>query len=328
MSRKEPVPQVLVSFVGFNDQGRLSGKKDGAILSTLKKRKFNEINLLYNQPLFQSVDFKKIAEYIKKEILKRKLCQVVKIHEFFCDNPIEHNEIYPTLRELCKTIQQSNDRKLTAMISSGTPSMQVCWILLAESGELEIKLIRCNPPEFKRPIVENVKLSSALPKIISRISVLEDENKKLKKENEKLLPKLIIDLAKGELKVGSKIVPLSPIEFSYYRYFLNRKINQMQPLRLTDLTMPVEFLQNILNHHTKSFPASSSFRMEIESMLSKNLGYAVTTFRGNVSKLNKKLLTALNNPSLAAYYQIEVSGKRHSKHYSININPTKIKILN
>lgn len=85
----------LISFVGNNDAGKLTGKTDGAILTALSSRKFDEAILLWTPPA-EYCDYYKITNYIKSEIEKRKLCKKVTKIEFDIENPTDHNIIYPT----------------------------------------------------------------------------------------------------------------------------------------------------------------------------------------------------------------------------------------
>jgi sigma54-dependent transcription regulator len=47
----------------------------------------------------------------------------------------DHNQIYVELKNYCDRLNNADNRSYTAAISSGTPDMQVCWILLAEYGD-------------------------------------------------------------------------------------------------------------------------------------------------------------------------------------------------
>lgn len=56
--------------------------------------------------------------------------------------------------------------------------MQVCWILMAESGDFPVDLIRSNESKFGGQFVTPVKLGTGLPRIIR----LQEEVKTLTKE--------------------------------------------------------------------------------------------------------------------------------------------------
>lgn len=313
---------ILISFVGSNDAGKLAGKEDGAILTALKKRKFDEVHLLWNPSNDSSRDFKKIAEYLKEEIVKRKYCSHVFLHQFDCENVTDHNEIYPKLLEVCHTLTPGKDKKFTAAIASGTPAMQSCWILMAESGDFPLELIRSNEPKYGRPLVTQVKLGTGLPRIIR----LQEENEALRKQNESLIPRATIDIKEGRVSVGKTIIPLSPIEFSYYRYFAERTLRGEEFERVSGILVPTGFLRKIIDYHAESFPDSELFREELVSMLKSGKDLTTSTFRGNVSKVNKKFKSALQNRALENLFEIGRDGKRHSVSYGIRAPGNKLVI--
>lgn len=302
---------VLISFAGSNDFNK---ENDGAILTIFKdkKMKFDRVILLWNPSKFSN--FFEIAEYVKSALIKRNHCKEVLVNAFECEDVTDHNEIYPKLLEFCNSLNKKD--KYTAAIASGTPSMQACWILLAESGDFPIRLIRSDDPKFGKPIVREVKLGTSLPKIMR----LEKENKKLKKD---FLPNVILNVSKAELKIGDSKVNLSPTEFSYYRFFLERAVNGSEYLRVGIYETPLEFYKSVLQYHRDSFPNSDAIRMDLE----KSKGIVSATFRSNISKLNKKISTAIKDRSLSRYFTVESEGERHRKSYGINLDCQKIKIL-
>ena len=306
--------EILITFVGNND---FNLDKDGAVLTVFKKRKFDEVHLLWNVSEYKN--FFEIASYVRKEIEKRKYCKKVITHSFDCEDVTDHNEIYPKLLEICKSIN-SKDKKFTAAIASGTPSMQACWILMAESGDFPLKLIRSDEAKFGKPIVREVKLSTSLPRIMR----LKEENEELKKERKSLLPSLTINIRKGEIKIGKDELNLSPVEFSYYRYFIERAFKEEEYLRIDIDTVPDEFYKSILKNHRDTFPQADSNRMFSE----KNKCITTPTFRSNISKLNKKIKTLFDNNAASYYYLIESKGKRYRKSFGVNLSKEKIRIFN
>ncbi len=92
---------VLLTFVGTNDSYK---DKDGAVLTVFKKRKFDEVHLLWNPSSF--MNYYQVAQNVKSEIVKRKYCKNVSIHTFNCEDVTDHNEIYPLLLNFCKSIKR------------------------------------------------------------------------------------------------------------------------------------------------------------------------------------------------------------------------------
>lgn len=303
---------VLISFVGTNDNNRI---RDGAILTVFKEEniKYNEVHLLYNNSKF--INLYEIADYVRSEILKRRLCENVKIHLFYCDDVTDHNEIYPKLQDFCISVYKDGTN-YTAAIASGTPSMQACWILLSESGDFPLRLIRSDDRKWGKPVVREVKLGTALPRIMR----LEEENKQLKKS---LLQTVTLNVKRAELKIGNVIPELSPVEFAYYRYFLERAFKEMEYLRIDVDETPKEFYDSINKFHRESFPQADSNRIQNE----RNKTIASSTFRSNVSKLNSKIKNLFDDKAVSYYYQIESKGKRFSKSYGIGLPKEKIKII-
>ncbi len=315
---------ILISFVGSDDAGKLVGKDDGAILTALGKRRFDEVHLLWNPSNDTSKDFKNIAEYLKVEILKRKYCTRVFLHQFDCEDVTDHNEIYPKLLDICRTLALAKGKKFTAAIASGTPAMQSCWILMAESGDFPLELIRSNEPKHGRSLVTAVKLGTSLPRIVR----LQEENETLRRVNQLLIPRLIMDINSGRIGIGSTAIPLSPIEFSYYRYFVERKLRGENSERISGILLPTTFLKKIVEYHEESFPESDLFREQLVAMIKSGKDLTVSTFRGNISKLNKKIRTALQNHPLENLFEIGREGKRHSVSYGISAPASKLILKN
>jgi hypothetical protein len=312
--------KMLLSFVGTNDAGKLINKSDGALLTVFKERNFDEVHLLWNTTKNKDSDFLKIAEHVRREITNRGYCKTVKLHQFDCNDVTDHNEIYPKLISFCKLFPTSKDRKYTAAISSGTPAMQACWILLAESGDYPLELIRCREPKYGKPYVSVVKLGTALPKIIR----LQEEKEELLRQKNEILPKLVIHLSNGKVQIGNTLIPLSPIEFSYYRYFIERCIQGLEPQRFSGISVPNDFLKKIIQFHKETFPDSDLFRLELENMLRQGRLLSIGTFRSNVTKSNIRIRKSLNNPALSKIFEINRQGKRHAVVYSIQVPPSKI----
>lgn len=314
--------KILVSFVGTNDEGKhdekLNCKLDGAILTALKAIKnIDEVFLLWTPPSKDN-DFYKITNYLKGEIEKRKLCNKVNKFEFDIVNPTDHNEIYPKLLEFCK--RNVTGEEVIAAIASGTPAMQVCWILMAESGDFNLKLIRSNEPKYSKSLITEIKLGTGLPKIVKR---LESENKDLKK----LLPIVNMNISKGELKIGNELIKLSPIQFAYYRYFLERAKEEKKYERFPMFRTHLEFVKKIIKYHNDSFPESDQGILHTIKLLKNEDGIHIGNFRPNLNRINKKIKSILISESLSRYFIIESIGARQALSYGISLSGEKINIF-
>lgn len=311
----------LITFVGINDSGKLINKKheDGAILTVLSERKFNEIHLLWN-PTKDNRNFYNIASYLKNEILKRKYCieENIYLHPFECNYVTDHNEIYPKLLKVCKSLPKN--RIYTAAIASGTPAMQVCWILLAESGDFPLTLIRSDEPKYGKPFVKEVKLGIGLP----QIKKMQKEINYWTIEFKNSLPNLVLNLKSRQIKIEDNKINLSPIEFIYYRYFIERANQKKEFLEFTDSAlMPEEFHKKVLQYSKELFPAADSNRISLE----RTKGISTAAFRSNISKLNKKIKEVLENEKYEKYYLVVGMGRRFYKSYGIELSKDKISIV-
>ncbi len=317
--------RVLLTFVGSNDAGKLTGKNDGAIITALRNDKFDEVILLWNNNKTGSPTYAEIVNHLKKEIKKQKLAK--KVDDILLDikDVTNHNEIYIKLKKFTDNLKKNDGIVYTASITSGTPSMQACWILLGESGEFSeeypLNLIQVKDPRFGASANVPVKLDTTLPKIIS----LKDEVTKLRED---LIPIAVINIAKGTLTIGETPITLSPIEFCYYRYFAERVIEGSGEERFSGFTVSLDFMEKIYSYHEESFEFLDTNRIDLGKMIKKKEELAIQTFRGNVSKANKKIKAALNNETLADTFTISIEGGRGAKFYGIKAPAEKIKIQN
>lgn len=313
--------KVLLSFIGTNDAGKLLGKNDGAILSSLINEQFDKIILLWNETELGEIKFSDILINLKREIKRRKLVKKIEDNEFFFDDVTNHNEIYTKLKEFTDTLEKNNNTKYAAAISSGTPAMQVSWILLAESGDFSesnpLELIKVTDPKFSKSKNVKVKLNTTLPKIIG----LKKEVTELKND---LIPQAIIDINKGKLTIGEKIVKLSPVEFCYYRYFAERIQKEDGMEKFSGFNVSINFIKRIHKFHEESFPDLDANRIDMEAMIKKDYELPIQTFRGHISKINKKLKKSLMNESLFKLFKITNEGTRGAKFYGLKLNKEKI----
>jgi len=315
--------KIFMSFIGVNDAGDLIGRKDGAILTALKNDQFDEVVLLWNDNVNANIEFGKVAKYLKKEILSRKLADKVNLVKLNIKDVTDHNEIYKQLKQFCDNLNKSPQFSYIAAISSGTPAMQVCWILLAESGDFSetnhLQLIKVLDPKFGISKNIPVKIDTSLPQIVR----LKSELVNLKKE---LIPVANISITKAQLKIGNEIIPLSPIELSYYKYFAERVINGKGSEKFSGFNTSNEFLKRIIEIHREIFPDLDSNRFEIENILKKGIGLSIYTFRGNISKLNNKIKSVIKNDLVADNFIIKAEGRRGAKFYGIKAPAEKFVI--
>ncbi len=312
----------LLSFIGTNDAGILLGKTEGAIITALKNETFDEVKLLWNDSVVnENLSYADIMIHLKREIKKQKLCSKIDDEEFELTDVTDHNEIYKQLKAYSESLPKDKNIEYTAAISSGTPAMQVCWILLAESGDFSeqfpLRLIKVKDPKFGKSKNIEVKLNTALPKIIG----LKKEVGELKKN---LIPLAEIETEKGELKIGETKINLSPVELCYYRYFADRVAHEEKPERFSGINVPLEFIKKIFAYHEETFPDLELNRAGLKDYIKKGYDFPIQTFRGHISKINRKLKEGLNNETVFQYFKISYEGRRGAKFYGIKAPAEKL----
>lgn len=310
-------PLTLISFVGVTD-ARLAPDDKGPVLSAVQALQPGRVVLIATVTPGSQHDLVEGASKVKKAIARVAAGVQTTITTMDLTDPTDHNDIYPQLRELVQPYCGPKADTVAA-ISSGTPSMQVCWILLAESGDASLRLIRTVEPELSTKVVREVKLGSGLP----RITALEVENQELRAL---VLPQVKLRVKHGTVHVGDALIKLSPTQFAYYRYFLERckagKKREDRWLRISQHIMSDEFTSRINAYQYESFPdAADSDPVRLKK---QRPDIAVEVFRTTLSKLNKKIEDALQLPHLAKYYLISYEGPKNARHYGIDLDPTKI----
>lgn len=316
--------KILLSFVGTNDGGELLGKAEGAILTALRNEKFDELILLWNEAKVGETSYSKIVEYITKSAKKSKIVKSVSNYQLKLSDITDHNEIYHALNKFTDSLPKSDSIKYTAAISSGTPSMQVCWILLAESGdfseEYPLRLLKIKDPKFGKTGNIEVKLDTSLPKILR----LKNELDSIKKD---LIPQAVVNIERGILSIGENQINLSPIEFCHYRYFAERVIQGLGDEKFSGISVSLSFMESIYSFHEESFPGLDLNREDLRKMIKSGNELGITTFRGNISKINRKLSEVLESPTLISNFQISITGIRGAKFYGIKTDPSKLRIV-
>ena len=137
-----------------------------------------------------------------------------------------------------------------------------------------------------------------------------------------------MDGEKGEVFIGKEPIHVTPIEFCYYRYFLELIWMRTSPEKISSLETSLQFVEKIYQYHEESFPVMDLARDELRKLLKDEMGIAISTFRGNVSKLNRKIKIAFADDNLSSYYEVSSSGIRGAKFYGIKVPSNKIKIKN
>jgi hypothetical protein len=136
-----------------------------------------------------------------------------------------------------------------------------------------------------------------------------------------------MSIKKGHVKIGGSIIDFSPMQFAYYRFFLERirtsKNGDDCRYRVSTMFMDEMFIKKVLEYRLQSFPnyadSDGTYRRNKELMI------PVEQFRSHLSKLNSKISEVIDE-TLAEYYIIDGQGPRQAKSYGLKIDHSKVRI--
>jgi transcriptional regulator with PAS, ATPase and Fis domain len=165
---KSAAMRILLTFTGFHDPfvpSAVEGEMDtGPVLSVAADRPFDHIYLFCTPRLVER------TEETRKAILARHKKTEVTILEVPLKDPTNYLGILRQLRTHFSKINAANPgAQYSIAVSSGTPHMHACWILLAASGEIPARILQATPQEFvaegKSRVKEIDLTQSAFPQI-------------------------------------------------------------------------------------------------------------------------------------------------------------------
>lgn len=115
----------------------------GPILTVVAERPFDRVYL------FSTPKAAEISGRTADAITQRHPGVTVEILEVPLKDPTNYLGILRQLRSHFKKINVSHpDAEYSISVSSGTPHMHACWLLLAASGEIPAAILQSTPPEF------------------------------------------------------------------------------------------------------------------------------------------------------------------------------------
>lgn len=136
--------KILITFIGNNDC-YLSEGKEGSIISILNQREFDDLYILYNDARYLPYA-SEILLYSQKRFPNLK----VRYQEAESLNPIDYNMVYPAMVAAVQDIlkeEGTKDVEYTISLTSGTPTMHSCWILIVMGGIIDARLIQSSREE-------------------------------------------------------------------------------------------------------------------------------------------------------------------------------------
>ncbi len=152
----EKAMKILLSFTGFHDPYSNTsvegGRQAGPILTVLTNRPFDKI-VLFQTP--NTCEHTKSTVEAITEALPRIAIDVLDIP---LKDPTDYVGILKHLRRHAAALLSAHpDAELSISVSSGTPHMHACWMMLAASGEIPAVLLQAQPPQFVADPKQRVK---------------------------------------------------------------------------------------------------------------------------------------------------------------------------
>lgn len=169
---------VLLTFTGFHDPYGLGlvGQEEqlGPILSLVGEKSFDKV------VLFSTPNTEKNTTATEKALHTLYSGLIVEVHHLPLDDPIDYFGILRSLRTAFGEINERNaDVNYFISVTSGTPQMHACWVLLAASGEIPARILNVPPTRFiskDRPLISEMNLASSdLPTVRPSLYASEDQ---------------------------------------------------------------------------------------------------------------------------------------------------------
>lgn len=154
--------KVLLTFAGFHDPyavGLVGNEEQaGPILSLVRASDFNKL-IIFSTP---NTDGNTSAT---QEVLCASASDLtVERRDLPLDDPTDYAAILRELRKHIAEICGSDERtEYFISVTSGTPQMHACWLLLAASGEIPARILNVRPLRFiskDRPLISELNLAS------------------------------------------------------------------------------------------------------------------------------------------------------------------------
>jgi transcriptional regulator with AAA-type ATPase domain len=167
---------VLLTFTGFQDPYAIGlvGQDEqlGPILSLVAARPFDRI-ILFSTPSTEK------NTSATRDVLQSFYPKTgIEIKDLLLHDPTDYVAILRGLRTHIREITDSTSKaSYFIAVSSGTPQMHACWVLLAASGEIPAHILNVRPPRFvskERPVVFEADLTATeFPLVRSNICAVE-----------------------------------------------------------------------------------------------------------------------------------------------------------
>lgn len=184
--RKVSLMEILLTFVGNNDCHL--PEKTGPIIQILERMSFDIVYLFYNDEKYLPAA-SKILKYTRMHF------PTIKMHytAALSSNPIDYNTVYPAMYNAIHEIKANNpSAAYTVSLTSGTPTMHACWLLIVQGGILPARLIQVS----RESGIDEVNLSLDDFPAIKSTKAVKVELTRLSRENQVLKNRLGLPMEK------------------------------------------------------------------------------------------------------------------------------------
>ena len=148
---------IYLTFIGTHDNISPDSIHGGAVC-TIFRENMEKISKIYL--LSTGKDFREIAEKNKRLISADKKEVEISIIDVEIVSPIDYDSIFQVMHyEIINIISNNSKDEYIINITSGTPAMTACWILLSKSGLIpNSTLIQSFDPKFSKQMGKNTQI--------------------------------------------------------------------------------------------------------------------------------------------------------------------------
>jgi len=149
---------IYLTFVGNHDKTNPEGFGPALTVFHKYSDKIKSV-YIFHTPKNKFLDYPSIAESTKRLIISFSPSISVKIISADIIDPTDYLHVYTTLLLEIQKIENTKKTDTIVNLTSGTPTMTVCWILLQKTGVLpKAKLVQSVNPKFRRRNISTVEV--------------------------------------------------------------------------------------------------------------------------------------------------------------------------
>jgi DNA-binding NtrC family response regulator len=153
--------KILLTFTGFHDPYAIglvgSEEQAGPILSLIRDSDFDKLYIFSTPNTERNTKATITALNAAQPRLE------IEHHHLQLDDPTDYLAILKVLRDrVTKIVDETAGAEYFVSVTSGTPQMHACWLLLAAGGEIPAHILNIRPQRFitkDRPLVSELDLS-------------------------------------------------------------------------------------------------------------------------------------------------------------------------